>query len=102
ARIELPEARIVPAMASLPVALLNRAGRRGKVTLRTTLGRAVTDSEVALTGEPLQHAGLPVKVASRGRLPLVVSLAETAGATPVFTEQRLVTVPPPLVLSPLL
>lgn len=102
ARIELPSARLSPALEGLPVALLNRAGRRGPVTLRASLNGTASDTEAALSGEPVQKVRLPLKISRRGRAPLVLALREAGKEGSVFEEKRMVTVPPPLTLAPLL
>ena len=102
ARIELAQARVVPAMETLPVALLNRAEARGAARLRVRLGTEETLQEVTLTGAPVQRVSVPLHVGRRGRMPLQLVLLQPGQERPLFLEERSVTVPPPLVLLPLI
>ena len=102
ARIELPTARLVPSIESLPVTILNRGGKPGMAQIRVTLGKAASIANVALTGERTQLVAVPIKVVTRGPLKLQAGIFTPGNDKPLFNEERTVTVPPPLVLAPLI
>jgi hypothetical protein len=76
ARIELPGPRLVPAMESVPITVLNRAGTRGPLRIRVTLGKEASVADAVLTGAPTQRVAVPIKIPQRGRLELTASLLE--------------------------
>lgn len=102
ARIELPTAHLVPALEAMPVVILNRDGRRGAAQIRVTLGKQTSSVDVALSGEAMQPVAVPIKVVSRGPLKLQASLFTLGSNKPLFSDERSVVVPPPLVLAPLI
>lgn len=102
ARIELPTARLVPATAALPITILNRAATRGPARIRVTLGRQFSMIEVNLSGEAMQRVQVPIKVLSRGSSKLTASLFLPGQDKALWSEERTVVVPPPLVLAPLI
>jgi len=102
ARIDLPSARLSPAMGAVPVTILNRGARKAPVSLTLSGAGGAAKTEVALTGARVQEERIPLKILKRGRGSLSLALGEPAREEPVFTESRAVTVPPPLTLAPLI
>jgi hypothetical protein len=98
-RIDLPDARLTPAMKTLPVSILNREKRSGSVTLRATLNKDVIEQKVKLTGEPVQQVPVALKSLKPGKLELSVALLDNGGKE-LFAEARTGSVPPPLAVSP--
>ncbi len=97
-RIDLADTRLSPALSALPVSILNRERREGQATLAMSLGKATSQMNVKLTGQPVQRVEIPLKVPKPGKSDL--SIAMSVGGQEVFTDERKVTIPPPLVLSP--
>lgn len=97
-RIDLPDARLSPARATIPVAILNRDKRQGAVDVRVTLNGVKSDRNVMLTGEAMQVIEVPVRIGNPGKAALSAELI--GEGVERFVDARQMTIPPPIALSP--
>ncbi len=99
-RIDLAEARLTPAMKTLPVLVLNRNGGRETLNLAVELNKSSASDRVKLTGEPTQRIDVPIAMPKPGKVKATATIARDAKAKPIFTEDRNALMPPPMVLYP--
>ena len=96
-RIDRDDARLSPAVEALPVAILNREGRKGTARVRVTLNKQSAEERVELSGEGVQRVEVPVKLPPPGKVTAKAELL--LGEKSVFAEERKAFVPPPVVLG---
>ena len=99
ARIDLASPRMSPAMKAVPVVVLNRTRERAQVELQVVAGKQSAKAAAQLTGEPVQRLEVPIRLAERSNK-LAVETALLRDGKRLYTENRDVFVPPPLVLVP--
>jgi hypothetical protein len=97
-RLDLPEARLTPAMKTIPVTILNRDAAKGPVTVHLMLGKKSTDAKVSLNGDGVQVVEVPIIVPKPGKIDISATLLQDGAE--LFTSSVKATIPPPLVLSP--
>ncbi|MHB8899379.1 MAG: carbohydrate binding domain-containing protein [Thermoguttaceae bacterium] len=101
ARVEARENRLYPASQTLPVAVLNRDGRTGPVTIAATLGEERAQATVKLSGEARQRADIPIRIGRRGKVSLAMELADPQTRAAFWSSKPAeLTVPLPLVMLP--
>jgi hypothetical protein len=100
ARIDLASAIVSPAREGFPVMILNRKGETGPVRVRLMAGKIAATADAKLSGEPMQRVNVPIELTTRGKLQVEAALLRPGREEPVYSENRDITIPPPLVLLP--
>ena len=101
AAIDLPTSRLSPAGGVVPVTIINRETSHQKIAVQLTLDDQKASQAVELTA----HAAARGRAAARPEARTKAGVADVdlraGSADPVFTENRAIIVPPPLVLQPI-
>lgn len=98
-RIDQSEARLTPAMEGMPLAILNRDGRRGAARVRLSLNKQHAEQKLELNGEPMQRIELPIQLPPPGKVAAKAELLAETGEKTVFVEERKAFVPTPIALG---
>ena len=99
-RIDLAEARLTPAMKTLPVLLLNRERTRDTLGLSVELNKSSASERVKLTGDATQRVDVPIAMPKPGKVKATATIAREAKGKAIFTEDRNALMPPPMALYP--
>lgn len=100
-RIDLPTPRVTPAMAGLPLTVLNRTGAKGPAKVAVRAGKESAVFDVTLDGKPVQAMTVPLPVGTqKGKIAIDVALTPRGAGKPASTAKFEGQVPPPLILPP--
>jgi hypothetical protein len=101
ARLDIDEARLSPAMQTLPVLIVNREARQGPARVKLALDKQIIEQEVTLDGNPTQRIELPIKVPSPGKVNVHLQVLPKGQSKPKFaTTQPTLQVPHAIVFPP--
>jgi hypothetical protein len=102
ARAEFPEGQLTPALAAVPVTVLNRDGRRGEARVLLTLNGKPFPKSVRLSGKPIEADHVSITPPTPGKMIVALKVLDSKDEKKVLFEPPPWNgvVPAPLVLYP--
>lgn len=98
-RIDLPTPRVTPAMAGVPIVILNRQAIKGPAKVAITAGNDSAAFDIKLTGAPEQRMNVPLPLGKqKGKVKIEIKLTTADGkSTAANLDSQ---VPPPMSMPP--